>query len=711
MKKLLVLLTFLTLGFTSYSQTDIRFRFRSPVTNLNINGLPIGRGDTFEIWIDANGNGDVNTRQLLFDLQYDQNNFEIISINHTGTGGNGGVLPGGSNIQLNWWNYPGYTYAGNLTDVNGTNRYTSGLSYNFQSGGPNAIIRATLTWATNSGMPYSSFDRLLILRFRLKSNSTAFTFNPIRLNFVAGWDTNGNYAGTVMDTPLSNTVNMDQNIGKLVTAKVDVNSNLLALSNLKVSFRDTVTNQGVLFNVLNDGTVDINQAQLQANKVYDVTVMHEMDKMHQMYGGAITVSDFTTAQAEFGSIGLDGTLSGNSIKTGQSYYAADINRNRNIDGGDLPRLLAQVVGIDTLFTLPQGYNVGQGGFMGLPTWRAEEATTTAGQVEWGVVYVNGYEQGVSRLLVDFREFTGTGINPDQVKSLQLFDLYSGPVEFMSNDNTWVTYKIPSSLSTITTTTTYPGYIRAMGNNTFGLRAEFDFRSSPNSSWGSINTTNWKDITYPRTFVRTGTVGTNTVVNLKYLLWGDVNRSHSSQVITSTNGVSTVQTNAANSLITNNALRTTMAVNTTNDLVNTINDVDYIDVNLSNAVVTSNTIEIPINLDTRGANVNALQFEFVYDATKIKFEELKSELSNTWYIFASSKKGILKFGAIDQNAKTPIKGVNTPFKLKFSTLQNGLDITTQIRVTKNMDASNSKGNQLGIKLNTTTIKLTGYNKFN
>jgi hypothetical protein len=29
----------------------------------------------------------------------------------------------------------------------------------------------------------------------------------------------------------------------------------------------------------------------------------------------------------------------------------------------------------------------------------------------------------------------------------------------------------------------------------------------------------------------------------------------------------------------------------------------------------------------------------------------------------------------------------------------------------MDASNDKGNQLGIKLNTTNIKLTGYNKFN
>jgi hypothetical protein len=710
MKKLFLLLTLLTLGFTSYSQSGIRFRLRSATTNQNINGQPIGRGDIFEMVVDANGNGDLTTRQLLFDFQYDQINFELISINHTGTEGNGGVLPGGSNPQLSWTNHPNFTYAGNNTVVNGTTRFTSGLNYQFQQNGPNAILRATLTWATNSGMPYNEPDRLLVLRFRLRTSSTAFTFNPIRLNFVAGWNGQGNYTSTVMDSPLSNTVNMDQNIGKLVTAKVDINSNLLALSNVRVSFRDTVTNQGVLFNVLNDGTIDVNQSQLQANRVYDVTVMHEMDKMYATYGGAITVSDFTTAQSEFSSIGLDGVLSGNSIRTGQSYYAADINKNRNIDGGDLPSLLAQVVGIDTLFTLPQGYNVGQGGWMGLPTWRAEEATTTAGPTEWAIITVNGFSQGVSSLQIDMREFNGSGVTPNQISSLQLFDLYSGPVEFVNNDATWATYRIPSSISTITTTTTYPGFIRNMGSNAFGLRAEFDFRSSPNSSWGSITPSNWRDITNPRTIVKTGAIGSNTVVNLKYMLWGDVNRSHSSQVITSVNGISSVRTNAANSLTTNNALKV-MSANINNDLVNTINDLDYINVNLSNNVVTSNTIEIPISLDTRGANVNALQFEFVYDATKIKFEEIKSELPNTWYIFASPKNGVIKFGAIDQNTKSPIKGVNVPFKLRFSTIQNGLDITSQIRVTKNMDASDNKGNQLGIKLNTTTIKLTGYNKFN
>jgi hypothetical protein len=85
--------------------------------------------------------------------------------------------------------------------------------------------------------------------------------------------------------------------------------------------------------------------------------------------------------------------------------------------------------------------------------------------------------------------------------------------------------------------------------------------------------------------------------------------------------------------------------------------------------------------------------------------------NTWYVFANSRDGVLRFGAIDRDMKTPIKGTSAPFKLKFSTLENGLDISTKIKVTSNLDASNDKGEQVAINLNTTTIKLTGYNNFN
>jgi hypothetical protein len=700
MKKLLTM-GLLLLSLTSFGQ--IKFKFPDTRVLTDINGGVIDRGDQFDVMVHANGNGDAVTRQLMFDFQYDQTNFEIVSVNHTGTGGNGGVLPSGSNIQLAWQNYPGYTYAGNSTFQNGTQRYVSNATYTYNANGSNAILRATMTWSTNSAMPFNDYSQIIIVRFRLKAASTANSFNPTKLNFVAGWNGQGTGVATFMDTPLTTEVIMNQNTGKLITAKVDANTNLLNLTSLRVSFRDTLTNTSQNFNVLSNGNVDINQSLLSENKVYEVSVMHETDKLNTIYNNAITISDFTSAQGEFVTMGLDGSK-GQTINSGQSLYAADINRNKSIDGGDLPKLLSQVVGIDALVTVPNGYTQGSGGYMSLPTWMSTDATTIAGQVEWAIITPNHYSQNVSRILVDMREFDAT-YTPEKIKSLQIFDLYVGPVEFVSKDGTWATFRIPSGISI--GTSTYTPYIRNInGGPDFGLRAEFTFNDSPSNSWGAITTTNWKDFDYPKVYVKTGVIGTNTTLDLKYLLWGDVNRSHSSQVVVSNNGVASVVTRASNSLKSNTAFRTM----STESFINTPNTVPSIDVNLSNVTVTSNNIEIPVNVTTNGNFVTGLQFQFDYDPTKIKFEELSPNIPNTWYLFVNSVDGKIKFGAIDQGEKTPINGNLIPFKLKFSTIGNGVDILTSVKVSPTMDASAVKGNQLGINLNTTQIKLTGYNNF-
>ena len=700
MKKLLTM-GLLLLSLTSFGQ--IKFKFPDTRVLTDINGGVIDRGDQFDVIVQANGNSDAVTRQLMFDFQYDQTNFEIVSVNHTGTGGNGGILPAGSNIQLAWQNYPHYTYAGNSTFTNGTQRYVSNATYTYNPSGSNAILRATITWSTNSAMPFTSYDRMLIVRFRLKAASTANSFNPTKLNFVAGWNGQGTGVATFMDTPLTTEVIMNQNTGKLITAKVDANTNLLNLTSLRVSFRDTLTNTSQNFNVLSNGNVDINQSLLSENKVYEVSVMHETDKLNTIYNNAITISDFTSAQGEFVTMGLDGSK-GQTINSGQSLYAADINRNKSIDGGDLPKLLSQVVGIDALVTVPNGYTQGSGGYMSLPTWMSTDATTIAGQVEWAIITPNHYSQNVSRILVDMREFDAT-YTPEKIKSLQIFDLYVGPVEFVSKDGTWATFRIPSGISI--DTSTYTPYIRNInGGPDFGLRAEFTFNDSPSNSWGAITTTNWNSFDYPKTYIKTGTIGTNTTLDLKYLLWGDVNRSHSSQVVVSNNGVASVVSRASNSLKSNTAFRTM----STESFINTPNTVPSIDVNLSNVTVTSNNIEIPVNVTTNGNFVTGLQFQFDYDPTKIKFEELSPNIPNTWYLFVNSVDGKIKFGAIDQGEKSPINGNSIPFKLKFSTIGNGVDILTSVKVSPTMDASAVKGNQLGINLNTTQIKLTGYNNF-
>jgi hypothetical protein len=712
MKKLLVLLLTLV-SFGATAQNPIKFRALSAV-----GGATLDRGGTFEYIVQANGNGNTTTRQILVDMQYDQVNFELVSVNHTGTGGNGGVLPQQSTISITHTNYPNYTWnavtsgasANNTT--NGTTNYQF-ASYTFNGqGGPNAILRTTLTWSTTNGMPYTGYDRLIVYVFRLKANSTAYTFNPIKLNFVAGWNGSGVQEPTLMESPLSTTVLMNQNFGKFVSAKVDLNSNLYNLSGLRVSFRDTVTNQGQLFPVLADGTVDINQSLLAASTVYDVSLMHEMDKTYAIYNSAITISDFTTAQNEFTSMGLTSGGKGVNLNTGQALYAADINKNRAIDGGDLPRLLGQVAGKDTLMTLPSGYTAGSGGWMSLPTWRAADGTTTWGQVEWAYVSPNSYSNGVSALRIDMREFPA-GTTPNQVKSIQLFDVYTGPVEYMSEDAAWALYKVPSSFAKATDgTSTYAAYIR-QNQTDYNFRAEFEFNTSVNNSWGAITTTNWNNITYPKTYFRTGTLGANAVLDLKYLLWGDVNRSHSSQVVTTAGGSSTIQTNAIPSLQMNiafNEVTQKMSMASTGPFINTDFAYTSIDVNLTNQTVTSNTIEIPINIDTKGNSVGGLQLEFAYDPNKIKFEEMASNVPNSWFVFANAKDGIVKFGALDQNNTNPIKGTNMPFKLKFSTIGNGVDILTSVKVSPTMDAADNKGNQLGVVLNSTTIKLTGYNNF-
>ena len=94
MRKLLVFILLLV-GVTGFGQ--IKFKAGS-----SIGGATLDRGGEFDYVIYGNGNSDATTRQLLFDLQYDKDNFELISVNHTGTGGNGGILPQNSTSNLSW---------------------------------------------------------------------------------------------------------------------------------------------------------------------------------------------------------------------------------------------------------------------------------------------------------------------------------------------------------------------------------------------------------------------------------------------------------------------------------------------------------------------------------------------------------------------------------------------------------------------------------
>ena len=207
-----------------------------------------------------------------------------------------------------------------------------------------------------------------------------------------------------------------------------------------------------------------------------------------------------------------------------------------------------------------------------------------------------------------------------------------------------------------------------------------------ATYDSLSSTSWKAVTDKYT-VHFRTSNVAKPLSICYLVPGDINRSHSS-IRTQAQTVTTFST----------------FVNTPNE---TLPDVE---VSLNNLTLTSDQFTIPVNVNTNGANLSGLQFEFVYDPTKVKFESIKADMP-TWLVFVNNHDGRIKFGAVDRELKTPYTGKDlTPFKLVFSTLKSGLDINSAIKVTSNLDASDNKGNQLGVKLNTTTIKLTGYNNF-
>jgi hypothetical protein len=581
--KHLILVTFLFVFVTNtYAQT-VKLYFPNDTNNLNVRGNVINKGDTLNVEVHADGNSNLTTRALYFDFEYPNNALQLINVTNSNT-----ILPTNSQSTMSYYTYPGYSWqsttANNVTDGNVRYRYSS---YTYTQGGTKTILRVYLNWSVNQGG--LGVGKLLTLKYKLKTDAPGYSWDPIRMNFAAAYNQNGSEGSTLMTTPLTSVIMLDPTASKYVTASIGNNANVDEFSLHRVAFTDSVTNQTYLVDALSDGSIPVDQTRFQPNTVYHVRVMFNMDSIKDLAAAAVTVSDYTTAQAEFVTQNLDGTFKNQSIITGIGYFAADVNRSKLFDGGDLVRLFSHVSGVDNLVTLPTGYAAGTDMYMSAPT------------------------------------FTETEFNAASASS-------------------------------------------------------------------------WKDITKNYVRFKTGVIGENLPLKLRFVIPGDINRSHSSQVVIN----NAIATNAIPSLKKNfDASQTARLL---------INTPDGISVSLKNATITSSTIDIPVKINTNTKQVSALQFEFTYDPTKVKFEQLINEVPNTWYTFVDNKDGKVRFGSLDKELKTPISGESTPFKLRFSSIGNPLDINTYIKVTPNMDASSKTGYQLGINLSTDSIKLTGYNLF-
>ena len=102
-----------------------------------------------------------------------------------------------------------------------------------------------------------------------------------------------------------------------------------------------------------------------------------------------------------------------------------------------------------------------------------KATTTAGQVEWAIINPYNATLGGHQLLIDEREFDGTGVSPSDITSIKLFDIYDGPVTISSVSGFWKTYIMPGNLTTKITSSTFQAQLR-LQDGWYGTRAEFTF---------------------------------------------------------------------------------------------------------------------------------------------------------------------------------------------------------------------------------------------
>jgi hypothetical protein len=591
MKKLLFILAAILLLTYSTSAQTVKLSLQNANTNVNVNGNVINKGDEFVVTVMADGNGNTSTRALYFDFEYQNTAFQLMTVSHTGTGGNGGIIPYGSQISMSYQNYPGYSYnktTSNTTD-NGNTNYNN-CQYTYAQGGSKSILRVYLNWAiANGGL---GADRLLVLKFKLKTDAPGYAWNPIVMNFAAAFNQNGTSGSTLMTTPLTSVIMLDPVATRYINPTINYNANVDIHSLHRVAFTDSAANTTYLVDALSDGTIPVDQTQFKPNTVYHVRTLFNMDSINELSGAAVTVSDYTTAQAEFVTQNLDGTFNNQNIITGAGYYASDVNYNKKLDGGDLVRLYAQVTGVESLVTRPTSYSPNSDMYMSVPT------------------------------------FT-------------------------------------------------------------------------DSTFNGMTAANWKDIDKNYVRFKTAEIGKNLPLKLKFLIPGDINRSHSSQVVIG----NSIATNAVPSLKKNLA-----KTQTANLLINTPQFIPSINVTILGKTITTNSFEIPVKVSAGTTNVSALQFEFVYDPAKVKFVELLNDLPNTWHTFVDNKAGRVRFGALDKELKNSVTGELTPFKLKFETIGNGADINTVIRVSPNMDAASKTGYQLGINLNLEVIKLTGINNF-
>jgi hypothetical protein len=178
----------------------------------------------------------------------------------------------------------------------------------------------------------------------------------------------------------------------------------------------------------------------------------------EFYTNSVTHSNGEVLRASF-NIDFGGNVDETKF-TAKGYTYT--NNNWNIVNGTARQLSG--LGKVDLTTLLDTVKVSNGGV---------RATTSAGQVEWAIINPYNETLGGHQLLIDEREFDGTGVSPNDITSIKLFDIYDGPVSVYSVNGWWKTYVMPGNLTTKITASTFQSQLR-LQDGWYGTRAEFAF---------------------------------------------------------------------------------------------------------------------------------------------------------------------------------------------------------------------------------------------
>jgi hypothetical protein len=653
----------------------------SNTINTNVNGGAIAKNDTISLEVKLNPNF-TTIRSVFFDFQHQKDAITLLDVQP------GAGIPQAANFTYTNYYYPNCKFnrtTQNTTTNGWTNYQYAQYTCNQTTVPYHAINRIQVNVSSAANMEHATYIKL---RFRITKTDAGFPYDSVYMNFAVGYDVNGQTMTNTENVGAKGVwIDLAPNANNLIVGEVKHSANTTAgLKNLmRLSITDTLAQPTEVANAAVGGNGQFAFAQqLQVNSPYKFRLVLPADSLAPLSLAATTISDFTAAQQEWITQNLDKTFKNNNINKGMKYWAADVNNDGVFDGGDVQVLFNAVTGLDTIMAPPAGCAANCS--ISIPLFHGADYDNTPltnwndlmtgktidiipGEVEYAIINLNGYGAGQSRFYVDMREFPA-GVTPSSVKWMNILDVYNGPVTFMSSDASWAFYKIASSFTKVTNgTSVFNNNIRNVNNQNVDYALRINAKFSNKTSG----------------YVHARTTTSEQTLDLRYALKGDVNLSHSS-------------------LVTEQQA----AIYEWGNLI--VPSGQSIDVQLNNVVVTGNTIAIPFTVDTKTLKLTGLQFEVEYDATKVKFEKMDIN-TPSWVSFVHPMGNVVRFGALDRELKNTMTGQNlVPFKLHFSALQPGVDLNTSVLIRPTMDAADDKGNQVGVNLNTTVIKLIGANFF-